>query len=219
MAKSLPPPRVHPTALIEAGVRLGAGTNVWDAVHIRRGAVIGEQCIIGEKTYIAPDVHIGNRCKINSFVYICSAVTLEDGVMVSAGTVFTNDRFPRATTPDLQSLRTSDVDEHTLPTRVCSGATIGANCTIGNDLVIGRWAMVGMGSVVTKDVPDYHLVLGQPARSVGIVCRCGELLLRFPAGAVPQDQDLTCTRCQRSYTVAAGHVSEPQRDDGVEPCS
>src|SRR3954468_15588936 len=171
--------RVHPTAIVEEGVQLGVGTSVWDSVHIRRNTTIGEQCIVGEKTYIAYDVMIGNRVKINAFVYICNAVTIEDGVMISAGTIFTNDRFPRATTPDLKELRSSDPDEHTLPTLVREGATIGAGSTIGNDLVIGRFAMIGMGSLVTKSVPDFHLVLGHPAVSVGCVCRCGQLLLHF----------------------------------------
>ena len=107
---------IHPTAMIEDGVVIGRGTSVWDHVHVRREAVIGEQCIIGEKTYIAGGVSIGNRVKINAFVYICSAVTIEDGVMISAGTTFTNDRFPRATTPDLQALRASEPDEATRPT-------------------------------------------------------------------------------------------------------
>ena len=154
--------KIHPTAIIEDGVKIGEGTSVWDNVHIRHGAEIGEECIVGEKTYIAYDVKIGNRVKINAMVYICAAVTIEDGVMISAGTIFTNDRFPRATFPDLKTLRPSEPDEHTLPTLVREGATIGAGCVIGNDLEIGRWAMVGMGSVVTKSVPDFHLVLGSP---------------------------------------------------------
>ena len=117
--------------------------------------------------------------KINAFVYICTAVTIEDGVMISAGTIFTNDRFPRATTPDLKRLRPSEPDEQTLPTLVREGATIGAGCTIGNDLCIGRFAMIGMGSLVTKSVPDFHLAIGHPARSVGCVCRCGQIVLRL----------------------------------------
>src|SRR5436309_1401940 len=179
---------IHPTAIIEEGVQIGAGTSIWDHVHIRRSTRVGEECIVGEKTYIAYDVHIGNRVKINAFVYICAAVTIEDGVMISAGTIFTNDRFPRATTPDLKQLRPSDPDEHTLPTLVREGATIGAGCTIGNDLEIGRWAMIGMGSLVTKSVPNFHLVIGHAARSVGYVCRCGHLLRRFtpPVASVEQ---------------------------------
>ena len=110
--------RVHPTAIVENNVQIGDGTAVWDNAHIRHSSKLGEQCIVGEKSYIAPGVIIGNRVKINAFVYICSAVTIEDGVMLSAGTIFTNDRYPRATTPDLKQLRGSEPDEHTLPTIV-----------------------------------------------------------------------------------------------------
>jgi acetyltransferase-like isoleucine patch superfamily enzyme len=200
------PPRVHPTAIVEAGAELGPGTVVWDGVHIRRGAVLGADCIVGEKTYIAYGVRVGDRVKINNHVSICTTVTLETGVMVSAGTVFTNDRFPRATTPDLLRLRPSDPDEHTLPTLVREGATIGAGCVIGNDLVIGRWAMVGMGSVVTRSVADFHLVLGNPARPVGAVCRCGPLLCRFADG--DPDCEVACRDCGRRYAVAGTAVTE-----------
>ncbi len=195
--------RIHPTALVEDGVTLGAGTAVWDNVHLRRGTAIGERCIVGEKTYVAPGVVIGNLVKINAFVYICSAVTIEDGVMIAAHTVFTNDRFPRATDPELRELRSSDVDEHTLPTRVRRGATIGANCTIGCDLTIGEFAMVGMGSVITRDVPAHALVLGNPARVVGLVCRCGEVVHRF-AAAPGGDADGACAACGRPFAVRAG---------------
>src|SRR5262249_37944670 len=140
--------RIHPTAIIEPDVILGDRTAVWDSVHIRHGTRLGEECIVGEKTYIAYDVVIGNRVKINAFVYICNGVTVEDGVMISAGTIFTNDRFPRATTSDLKTLRPSEPDEHTQRTRVCQGATIGAGSRIGSGLTIGRFAMVGMGAVV-----------------------------------------------------------------------
>lgn len=200
--------RIHPTAILEDGVVLGRGCSVWDNVHIRRGTVLGDECIVGEKTYIAYGVRIGNRCKINSFVYICNAVTFEDGVMISAGTVFTNDRFPRATTPDLKQLRGSEPDEQTLPTLVKEGATIGANCTIGNDLTIGRWAMVGMGAVVTKSVPDFALVIGAPAVIVGIVCKCGQLMLRHFAGQLATDQRLVCQACKLAYYHHAGNTSE-----------
>ncbi len=198
--------RIHPTALIEDGVRIGEGTSVWDNVHVRHSTSIGRQCIIGEKTYIAYGVNIGDRVKINAMVYICNAVTIEDGVMISAGTIFTNDRFPRATTSDLRALRPSDPDEHTLPTLVKQGATIGAGCTIGNDLSIGRWAMIGMGSLVTKSVPDFHLAIGHPARSVGCVCRCGQLLIRFDDDS--PDQRIGCTVCGLPYRVCDRVVTE-----------
>ena len=208
----LKPPRIHETAMVEDNVSIGDGSSVWDSVHIRFDTTIGEECIIGEKTYVAYGVVIGNRVKINSMVYICNAVTIEDGVMVSAGTIFTNDRFPRATTPDLTELRGSDPDEHTLPTLVREGATIGAGCTIGNDLEIGRFAMVGMGSVVTRSVPDFHLVLGNPARSVGCVCRCGPLLTRFDdnQAANSSPQELVCKECGLKYTLTGTDVVETQ---------
>jgi acetyltransferase-like isoleucine patch superfamily enzyme len=198
--------RIHPTALIEDNVTIGDDTSIWDNVHIRHGATIGEQCIVGEKTYIAYDVVIGDRVKINAMVYICTAVTIEEGVMISAGTVFTNDRFPRATTPNLNELRPSEPDEDTLPTLVKEGATIGAGCVIGNDLSIGRFAMVGMGSLVTKSVEDFHLVLGHPARPIGCVCRCGHPLVRFDDVDGP-DLDVECSVCGLPYRIV-GHTVE-----------
>ena len=201
--------RIHPTALVERDVTIGADSSVWDNVHIRHGATIGEQCIVGEKSYIAYDVRIGNRVKINAFVYICAAVTIEDGVMISAATTFTNDRFPRATTPDLKELRSSDPDEHTRPTLIQAGATIGAACTIGNDLTVGRWAMVGMGSVVTKSVPEFHLVLGNPARSVGAVCKCGQLMHRFQdPNWQKESAAIICPACQCRYEMTSGMITE-----------
>lgn len=204
--------RIHPTAMVEDGVRLGSKTSVWDNVHIRHGAAIGEECIVGEKSYIAYDVVIGNRVKINAFVYICAAVTIEDGVMISAGTIFTNDRFPRATTPDLKQLRGSAPDEHTLPTLVKAGATIGAGSIIGNDLSIGRFAMVGMGTVVTKSVPDFYLVIGQPARPVGVVCKCGPLVYRFTGSPEEAHADVTCAECGAEYAIRAGVVTPREED-------
>lgn len=199
---------IHPTAIVEKDVQIGPGTAIWDNVHIRHAARIGAECIVGEKTYIAPGVRIGNRVKINAFVYVCSAVTIEDGVMVSAGVIFTNDRYPRATTPDLKQLRSSEPDEHTFPTLVSEGATIGAGSRIGCGVVIGRFAMVGMGSVITKSVPDFTLVLGVPARTVGYVCRCGHPLLRLDQGSDPSSAKLQCDACLRSYDLQAGVISE-----------
>jgi UDP-2-acetamido-3-amino-2,3-dideoxy-glucuronate N-acetyltransferase len=200
--------RIHSTAIVEQGVQIGQGSAIWDHVHIRRGAKLGDECIVGEKTHIAYDVSVGNRVKINAFVYICTGVSIEDGVMISAGTVFTNDRAPRATTPDLMHLRTSAPDGHTRRTLVREGATIGARCVIGCDLTIGRFAMVGMGSIVTRSVPDFHLTIGHPARSAGFVCRCGNILLRFDGAAEHQLQELRCSSCALSYLAGDGVVRE-----------
>jgi acetyltransferase-like isoleucine patch superfamily enzyme len=210
------PIRIHPTAIIEPGVTLGVGTSVWDSVHIRHGAALGDECIVGEKTYIAYDVKIGHRVKLNAFVYICYGVTIEDGVMISAGTVFTNDVFPRATTPDLAQLRPSDPDEETQTTLVAAGATIGAGCTIGSGLRIGRFAMVGMGSVVTRDVADFHLVVGNPARSIGAVCRCGHPIAKWPSGSPSEQLSAECAKCGAAYEIG-GAVNEAVVDAPVAP--
>jgi acetyltransferase-like isoleucine patch superfamily enzyme len=198
----------HPTALVEKSVAIGEKTAVWDHAHIRGPARIGRDCIIGGKTYIAYDVVIGDRVKINAFVYICPGVTIEDGVMVAAGTVFTNDLYPRATSPDLTTLRSSERGEATLETRVREGATIGARAVIGCDLEIGRFAMVGMGSVVTRSVPDFHLVHGHPARPVALVCRCGKPFHKI-GGPLPRFlATMDCRHCGRSYTVQDFSVVE-----------
>jgi len=192
------PPRIHPAAIVEEGVLIGEGTAVWDGVHIRRGARIGRSCIIGEKTYIAYDVVVGDLVKINSHVYICTGVVIERGVMVAAGTIFTNDRFPRATDPDLTALRPSGPTEETENTLVKEGATLGSGAVIGPGVTIGRWAMAGMGAVVTKDVPDFALVLGNPAQRAGWVCRCGK---RLPSGPEP-----VCPACGRAYRLLEGET-------------
>lgn len=199
--------RIHPSAMIEPGVVIGRGTSIWDNVHIRHSTSIGEDCIIGEKTYIAYGVTIGNRVKVNAFVYIPTGVTLEDGVMISAGTVFTNDRFPRAASTDLTELRPSEPDEETLTTRVCRGATIGANSTIGCGLTIGKYAMIGMGSVVTRSIPDYHLVIGSPARSIGVVCACGRIVAHFETFDSGVAARVPCSQCGERYEIFARSVA------------
>jgi UDP-2-acetamido-3-amino-2,3-dideoxy-glucuronate N-acetyltransferase len=199
---------IHPTALIEEGVIIGEGTSIWDNVHIRRNARLGEQCIIGDKTHIAYDVQIGNRVKINSFVNLCPGVTIKDGVMISSGVIFTNDCYPRATTPDLRCLRPSEPDEHTRVTSVYEGASIGANATIGSGITIGRWAMVGMGAIVTRSVPDFHLVIGAPACAAGCVCRCGQVLLRFGTATHRRKVKIACASCGAPYHVDRERVVE-----------
>jgi UDP-2-acetamido-3-amino-2,3-dideoxy-glucuronate N-acetyltransferase len=202
-------PRLHPTALIEDGVEIGDGSSVWDNVHIRGPQTrIGRDTIIGEKSYVAYGVEIGDRVKINAFVYICTMVTIEDGVMISAGTTFTNDRYPRATTPDLTTLRSSDPDDDTLPTLVRAGTTIGARAVIGPGIELGRFCMVGMGAVVTRSVPDFHLVVGHPARTIAALCRCGEPFARAVGGKLEDCTDATCHSCGLRYAVRDQVVTE-----------
>ena len=196
--------RIHPTALIEEGVRVGQRTSVWDNVHIRHGATIGRDCIIGEKTYIAYDVAIGDLVKINAFVYICAGVTIEDMVMISAGTVFTNDRFPRAARPDGSALLESEPTEDTLATTVRRGVTIGANATIGPGVELGEYSMVGMGAVVTRSVLSLQLVIGCPARPAGWVCVCGQPL------RVGRTRRVACAACGRAYGIRRGRPLAPR---------
>ncbi len=181
-------PRIHPTALVEDGVAIGDGTAVWDHAHLRSGARIGRDCIIGGKTYVAGGATIGDLCKLNTAVYVCHGVTLGRGCMVGAHAVFTNDRFPRATDPDLTGLLSSAPGPDTESTTVGDGATIGAGALIGPGLSLGSFCMVGMGAVVTRNVPAHGLVVGNPARLTALVDRDGRPVWRAgPEGALPAE--------------------------------
>ena len=186
---------VHKRAIIEEGVKIGQGSKVWDNVHIRKGACIGKNCIIGGKSYIAYDVKIGNLVKINSFVYVCAGVTIKDKVMISAGTIFTNDKLPRAVRGDVDELTTSEPTEETQETIVEEGVTIGAGAVIGCGIILGEYSMVGMGSVVTKSVPAHSLVYGVPAKIRGYACKCG-YPLKFKKNLA------ICSYCKNRYSIS-----------------
>ena len=163
---------IHPSATVEDDAIVGEGTYVWQNAMVRRGAKIGSQCILGYGVHIDTDVQIGNRVKIQNYVSVFHGVTIDNGVFVGPHVVFTNDLFPRAINPDgtLKSGQDWVVSE----TFVSYGASIGANATIRCGITIGKWAMIGAGSVVTRDVPDYGLVVGNPARLIGYVTAEGE---------------------------------------------
>lgn len=165
---------IHPSAEVEPEAQIGAGTRIWRQAHIREHAVIGEQCSIGKGVYIEGHVRIGSRVKIQNHVSIFEGVTLEDGVFVGPHVCFTNDFYPRAITPDGR-LKTAD-DWQITPTFVRYGASIGAGSVIICGVTIGTFALVGAGSVVTKDVPPHALVYGNPARLHGYVCHCARTL-------------------------------------------
>lgn len=199
------PQRIHPTAIIEKNVEIGEGTSIWDNVHIRPETSIGKECIVGEKSHISYNVKIGNKVKINAFVYICTGVVIEDWVMISAGTVFTNDKFPRSVDPDTGDLISSEPTEETLSTVVRRGVTIGANATVGPGIELGEFSMIGMGAVVTKSVLPYTLAVGNPARIRGYVCQCGKPLATFSQDTKFPSGLLSCNHCRKEYSLHDNH--------------
>jgi UDP-2-acetamido-3-amino-2,3-dideoxy-glucuronate N-acetyltransferase len=181
------PAAAHGTAVIEDGAQIGADTRVWHHAHVRAGAVIGSGCVLGKGVFVDSGAVVGDRCKIQNNVSVYDGVRLGSDVFVGPSAVFTNDLRPRASAG-----RWSVV-----PTVVHDGASIGANATIVCGTVLGRWAMVAAGSVVTRDVEPHQLVAGNPARPAGWVCECGEVVSR---GAEPPG-DLRCTE-HRGGTAA-----------------
>ncbi|WP_321417480.1 DegT/DnrJ/EryC1/StrS family aminotransferase [uncultured Desulfobacter sp.] len=158
---------VHPTTELDANVTIGNDTKIWHFSHIMNNTIIGSNCNLGQNVVAGPDVSIGNGCKIQNNVSLYKGVTLEDDVFCGPSMVFTNVFNPRSHIKRMDEVR---------PTLVKKGASLGANCTIVCGVTIGRYAFVGAGAVVTKDVPDYALVMGNPAKQTGWVCECGEKL-------------------------------------------
>ncbi len=170
---------IHPSATVDKNAKIGDGTRVWINAQIRENAMIGRNCIISKDTYIDHDVTIGDECKIQNGVSVYTGVTIRDRVFVGPNATFTNDLYPRA----------SNKDWHITPTIVESGVSIGGNATIVCGVTLGRYCMVGAGAVVTKDVADYSLVVGNPARCIGYVCECGMRL----------SKELYCDSCKKDY--------------------
>ena len=193
--------RIHPTAEVSDAAIIGDGTSIWQHVQVREDVIIGQDCIIGMGVYIDPGVRLGSRIKIQNYVSVYRGVTLEDGVFIGPHVCFTNDLRPRAINPN-GTLK--DIDDWRLTsTLVAYGTAIGANSTIRCGVTIGRWAMIGAGSVVTKDVPDYGLALGNPARLRGFVCPCGSSL-----EYIHRDGDSVkagCPDCGESITIPSKH--------------
>ncbi len=178
--------RIHKSAEVEENVSIGEGSAIWHLCHVRRDAKIGENCILGRGVYIDNGVVIGNGVKIQNYVSVFHGVEIEDGVFVGPHVCFTNDMYPRAVNPDL-TVKSAD-DWVVSKTLVKQGASIGANATILCGTIIGKWAMIGMGSAVVKDVADYTLVVGNPAREIGFVCKCGKRQASLEAA-------MTCPDC------------------------
>ncbi len=168
--------RIHPTAEVSPQAEIGDGTSIWHQVQIREGSKIGKSCILSKGVYIDAGVVIGDCVKIQNYVSVYHGVTVEDGVFIGPHVCFTNDLQPRAVNPDM-SLKAAD-DWQLSRTLIRRGASLGANSTIRCGVTVGQWAMVGAGSVVTRDIPDYGLAWGNPARLNGFVCPCGQRLVK-----------------------------------------
>ena len=199
-----PSARIHPSADLEDAVVIGPRTSVWHRAQIRVGATIGADAIIGRDAFIDEGVVIGDRVKIQNCALVYHGVTVADGVFIGPGAILTNDRYPRAITPEGELARADDWQVS--PIRLERGSSIGAGAVVVAGCDVGRFAMVGAGAVVTKPVPGHALVAGNPAVRIGWVCACGDRLLDadgHPApaeiGRYTTDPELTCGRCGRRY--------------------
>ncbi len=186
---------IHHTAAVGKECRIGTGTKIWHNAQILSGATLGKYCTIGHNCMVGSHAKIGDYVKLESNVDVWDLVTLEDYVFVGPSAVFTNDRNPRSRYPKKDYPHYGDW----VPTLVKEGASIGANATIVCGVTIGRWAFVGAGAVVTKDVPDYAIVAGVPAKMLGWMCECGNKLAFKNGGA-------RCPKCLRAYERENKHI-------------
>ena len=220
-AREIPPlidpsARIHATADLEPDVSVGPRTSIWHRAQVRTGARIGGDGVIGRDVFIDEGVAIGARVKVQNGALIYHGVTIEDGVFIGPGAILTNDRRPRALSASGDLAR--EADWTVSPIHVALGASIGAGAIVVAGCDVGPYAMVGAGSVVTHDVPGHALVAGNPARSIGWVCVCGERLAdstgRPSSGArYPSDADLCCPACDRRFGFRHddGTLTERQR--------
>lgn len=196
-----PTARVHASAELEVDVSVGPRSSVWNRAVLRAGASIGADCIIGRDAFIDEGVHLGDRVKVQNGALVYHGVTVGNGVFIGPGAILTNDRFPRAITATGELARGDDWVVS--PIELRDGCSIGAGAVVVAGTTVGRFATVGAGAIVTRDVPDFALVAGNPARLLGWVCACGSRLTDASgesSGANPQSSTtMTCPRCGRVY--------------------
>jgi len=190
---------IHPSAEVSPEARIGEGTKIWHQAQVRERARLGCNCIIGRNVYIDFDVVIGNNVKIQNNASIYHGVTIEDGVFIGPHACLTNDKVPRAITRSGKLKGDDDWEVGRILVRY--GASIGAGVMILPNVVIGRFAMVGAGAVVTKDVPDYGLVVGNTARLVGYVCKCGRKLKSVEGKRESGMKVMQCSVCGLEYRL------------------
>jgi UDP-2-acetamido-3-amino-2,3-dideoxy-glucuronate N-acetyltransferase len=200
-----PTARIHPTADLESDVIVGPRTSIWHRAQVRTGARIGAECVIGRDAFIDEGVTLGSRVKIQNLALVYHGVTVEDGVFIGPNAILTNDRYPRAITAEGELARADDWIVSPITLR--HGCSIGAGAVVVAGADVGRFATVGAGSVVTRDVPDHALVAGNPARRIGWVCACGtRLRASADESAVPaaanHDGTATCPSCRATYSIA-----------------
>ncbi len=181
---------IHETAIVEDGARIGKNTNIWHFAHIRNKARIGDNCNIGKDVYIDVNVEVGDNCKIQNFATIYDGVTIGSNVFIGPHVCFTNDFYPRAFLWDEQRLTKTIVHD---------GASIGANSTIIAGVSIGKYALVGAGSVVTKDVPDHAMMYGNPAKLHGFVCECGRPVSKTKT--TKTNIFFICSECKKELSI------------------
>ena len=200
------PPRIHPTAVVSPQAQVGEGTSIWHHAQVREGVRIGRECIVGKNVYVDFDVVIGDRVKIQNNALVYHGVTIEDGVFIGPAACLTNDRRPRAVTPDGALKSGTDWEVGTILVR--EGAAIGARAVILPNVTIGPWAMVAAGAVVTHDVPAHGLAVGMPARLQGYVCRCGERL--EPSGGNENEDGvhMRCCACGAEHVLACDSLPD-----------
>jgi UDP-2-acetamido-3-amino-2,3-dideoxy-glucuronate N-acetyltransferase len=191
-------PFIHPTADVSPKATIGHGTRIWHQAQVREEAHIGANCIIGKGVYVDFGVSIGANSKLQNGVYVYHGATVEDGVFLGPGVILTNDRLPRAINPD-GSLK-SDADWQVSPIHIKRGASLGAGAIVLPGVTIGPFALIGAGTVVTRDVPPHGLVFGNPGRLHGFICRCGQALAKSGTQSEKDKPDVwLCPTCGDCY--------------------